>query len=131
MNSTGTIKVALVDDHAMIRNCLYNCLTLWGYTVVIQASNGKDFFNQLTANDPPDICIVDINMPEMNGYTTVKLLKERCPKVKTLMFSMNISSGANHTSPANADAALSKTATISELKKVMEHLSQRKPILFE
>ena len=129
MNSTGTIKVALVDDHAMIRNCLYNCLTLWGYKVVIQASNGKDFFNHLTtANDPPDICIVDINMPEMNGYTTVKLLKERCPKVKTLVFSMNISSGANRKLPVDADAALSKTASISELKETLAQLCLQKPV---
>ena len=64
----------------------------------------------------------------MNGYTTVKLLKKRCPEVKTLVFSMNISSGTNHTHPVDADAVLSKMATISELKKVMEQL---KPVLFE
>jgi DNA-binding NarL/FixJ family response regulator len=131
MNSTGTIKVALIDDHAMIRNCLHNCLTLWGYSVVIQAYNGKDFFNQLSVQDPPGICIVDINMPEMNGYITVKLLKERCPEIKTLVFSMNINSGTNHTHPVDADAVLSKMAPISELKKILEQLSQQKPVLFE
>ncbi|HEX6430951.1 MAG TPA: response regulator, partial [Niastella sp.] len=81
MNSLG-IKVALVDDSSVIRNSIHEIISLWGYDVVLHAVNGKDFFRQLTAANAPDICITDINMPEMNGYETIKVLREKWPDIK-------------------------------------------------
>jgi DNA-binding NarL/FixJ family response regulator len=47
MNPNSQIKVAIVDDHALIRKCLDEILKLWGYTVLPQAINGKDFLDLL------------------------------------------------------------------------------------
>lgn len=42
------IKIAIVDDHQMLREGLFNCLTIWGYSVIMQACNGKDFLEKLS-----------------------------------------------------------------------------------
>jgi DNA-binding NarL/FixJ family response regulator len=82
MNRLG-IKVALVDDADVIRSSMQEILTLWGYTIVLKAVNGKDLFRQLSTSNAPDICITDLNMPVMNGYDTIKQLKEKWPHIKT------------------------------------------------
>src|SRR5437016_2271214 len=88
MSSTNSITVALVDDSSLIRNSLQEILRTWGYVIVLEAVNGKDFFRQLTIENAPDICITDINMPEMNGYETIRLLKQRWPEIKIVAFSI-------------------------------------------
>ena len=70
----------------------------------------------------PDICILDINMPKMNGYETIWLLKELWPQVKILVLSMDIAPGRNYTLQFGADAELSKLAGVSALKEVMAQL---------
>lgn len=123
MNCTG-IKIALVDDSTLIRNSIQEILQSWGYMVVLEAINGRDFFRQLTTDNAPDICITDINMPEMNGYETIRVLKEKWPAIKIVAFS--ITGGqrdAERILQAGAHAFVSKLSPISELQKVLQCMS--------
>ncbi len=88
--TTPVIKVALADDHAMLRKGVAEILTAFdGITVVMQASNGKELITKLeAAAELPDVCILDINMPEMNGYDTANAIKNNWPKIKILALSM-------------------------------------------
>jgi DNA-binding NarL/FixJ family response regulator len=83
------IKVVLVDDHVLLRNGLANLIdSFGGYKVLFEANNGKDFTDQLKPAIAPDIVLLDINMPEMDGYETALWLKKNYPLVKVLALSM-------------------------------------------
>jgi DNA-binding NarL/FixJ family response regulator len=83
------IKVALVDDHALLRNGLANVIKSFGnYTVLFEADNGRECIDMLMAGNKPDIILLDVNMPEMNGFNTAKWLKENEPEIKVLVLTM-------------------------------------------
>jgi len=82
-------KVALVDDHALLRNGLASVIhSSEGYEVVFEADNGKHFIEQLKKNKKPDIVLLDITMPEMDGFETAAWIKQHEPNIKVLVLSM-------------------------------------------
>jgi DNA-binding NarL/FixJ family response regulator len=83
-------KVALVDDHSLLRNSLAALITGFeGYEVLYEADHGKDFIQQLPQYpSPPDIVLLDITMPEMNGFETAAWIKQNLPAAKILVLSM-------------------------------------------
>lgn len=84
------INIALADDHAILRKGVIEILTKFdNLAVVIEAKNGKELIDKInSATALPDVCIVDINMPEMNGYETSAELKKLWPDMKILALSM-------------------------------------------
>lgn len=90
MTETPIIKVALADDHTMLRKGVAEILSGFdGIEVCMQAANGKELLARLeAATELPHVCILDINMPEMNGYETAAAIKQRWPKIKILALSM-------------------------------------------
>jgi two-component system invasion response regulator UvrY len=83
------VKVVLVDDHVLLRNGLANLINSFGgYKVLFEANNGKDFIERLQPNLVPDIVLLDINMPEMDGHETALWLKKKYPLIKILALSM-------------------------------------------
>jgi DNA-binding NarL/FixJ family response regulator len=122
MNSLP-IKIALVDDSSYIRNSMQEIISLWGYDVVLKAVNGKDFFRQLTTDNAPDICITDINMPEMNGYETIKELRAKWPDIKVIAFSItNNKREEIRALEVGAHAFVSKLSPITELQKILKSM---------
>lgn len=70
------IKVIIADDHALIREGIKQILELENDIVVIgQASNGEEAFTMATELDP-DIILLDINMPKLNGIETLRKFKD-------------------------------------------------------
>jgi len=82
------IKVALADDHVLLRNGLAGLVTNLGYEVKFECSNGKELISKLDKNDLPDVILMDINMPEMDGYDATLWLKNNYPLVHVLALSM-------------------------------------------
>jgi len=81
-------KVVLVDDHVLLRNGLAGVVKNLGYDVLFEADNGKDFLKKLSNNNLPDLVLLDINMPQMDGYETALWLKRNHPEVRVLALSM-------------------------------------------
>lgn len=82
-------SVAIVDDNILLRNGLANPIRgIETYAVLFEANNGKDFIKQLQPRLLPDIVLLDINMPEMDGYETALWLKRNYPGIKILALSM-------------------------------------------
>jgi DNA-binding NarL/FixJ family response regulator len=82
-------KVALVDDHALLRNGLAAVINNSdGYQVVFEADNGKHFIECLKNNPRPDVLLLDITMPEMDGFETAEWIKNNAPEIKILVLSM-------------------------------------------
>ena len=87
--SSTTTKIALVDDHTLLRSGLAALLSSFeGYSVLFEADNGKDFIAQLEQYPDPDIVLLDITMPEMNGFETAAWIKAKRPQIKILVLSM-------------------------------------------
>lgn len=83
------INIVLVDDHILLRNGLASLIESFGnYRLLFEADNGKHFIAQLDPADLPDIVLLDINMPEMDGYETCQWLKNNYPDMKVLALSM-------------------------------------------
>lgn len=84
-----TTKVALVDDHELLRSGLAGVINSFpDYQVIFEAGNGKEFIEKLDLKNPPDIIVLDITMPIMDGYETAAWIKENAPKIKILVLSM-------------------------------------------
>jgi two-component system invasion response regulator UvrY len=82
-------SVALVDDHILLRNGLASLIQSFGeYTVLFEAGNGKDFIQQLKPRFIPDIVLLDINMPDMDGYETALWLRRHHPEIRIIALSM-------------------------------------------
>ncbi len=80
--------IALVDDHSLLRNGLAELVKNLGHQVLFEADNGAHFISQVDPGTLPDIVLMDINMPEMDGFDASLWLKQQHPSVKVLALSM-------------------------------------------
>jgi two-component system invasion response regulator UvrY len=81
--------IVLVDDHVLLRNGLAGLIRSFGqYDILFEAGSGKDLIRQLKNFRRPEIILLDINMPEMDGYETACWLKRNYPESKVLALSM-------------------------------------------
>jgi two-component system, NarL family, invasion response regulator UvrY len=86
----SNLSVALVDDHTMLRNGLAILVNdLDGYEVVLQSDDGLKFTNNVIQNKlSPDIILLDVSMPHMDGFETAKWITTNLPLAKILVLSM-------------------------------------------
>jgi two-component system, NarL family, invasion response regulator UvrY len=83
------IKIAVADDHVLLRETLCNMINTWeNCKVIMEADNGKQFMEQLDSNNLPHLVLMDLEMPEMNGYETIKAAKKIYPDIKFMVLSM-------------------------------------------
>ncbi|RYF85852.1 MAG: response regulator transcription factor [Chitinophagaceae bacterium] len=83
-----TIKVALVDDHVLLRKGLADLVRGLDYEVLFEADNGLELETKMNKANPPDIVLMDINMPNRDGFESTCWLKENFPLVKVLALTM-------------------------------------------
>jgi len=81
--------IAIVDDHILIANALKGIISNFPQFEVIHISeNGKDFQEKLKVKPVPNIVLLDISMPVMDGFATALWLKETHPEVLIMVLSM-------------------------------------------
>jgi len=85
-----TIKVAVVDDHSIFRKGVINVLSKnENIEIVAEANNGKEFIDLLSSADVlPEVLLLDIQMPIMNGYETLDYVHAHYPDIKVIMISL-------------------------------------------
>lgn len=83
------VKVMIADDHSMIREGLKQLLELEGdFQVIAEACDGIDCMEKLDTI-LPDILLLDINMPKMNGLEVLKKMKDKKVRVKVLVLTVH------------------------------------------
>jgi two-component system, NarL family, invasion response regulator UvrY len=84
------IKVLLADDHDIVRAGLRHIVEESGdMEVVAEAADGREAIRQALAQNP-DVAVVDISMPGMDGLEVVIQLKSMCPKLPVLILTMHV-----------------------------------------
>ena len=84
------IKIAIVDDHQLFRDGIHSLLSKNDdFEILISSENGKDFFEKLKSDNLPEIVLLDLTMPEMNGFEVLIKLKKKYPNVKAIAISMH------------------------------------------
>jgi two-component system, NarL family, invasion response regulator UvrY len=81
-------SIALVDDHTLIRSGLAQLVESLGHTICFEADHGLDMQQKLHPNSLPGIVLMDINMPQLDGFGSTQWLKEHYPDLPVLALSM-------------------------------------------
>ena len=119
-------KIVLVDDHVLLRKGLADLVNNLGFTVLYEANNGKEFCEKLKPDNLPDLVLLDINMPQMDGYETSLWLKKNYPDIKILALSMHDDENAVIRMLKNgARGYILKDTEPSELKTAIDSILQK------
>ncbi len=81
-------KLILVDDHVLLRQSLAGLLEALGYSILCQCDNGESLLRKIDKNNLPDVVLMDIHMPKMDGYEATLWLSKNYPSVYVLALSM-------------------------------------------
>lgn len=117
-----------MDDHQLFLKSLSLMLeTLQGFEVVLEALNGQDLQQKLEAADNvPDLMLIDVNMPVMDGIATAAWLREKYPSLRLVALSMNDKDGAIiRMFKAGCCAYLLKDVHPSVLEKALHEVYQK------
>lgn len=86
------INIAIVDDHNLFRKGLIKLINLGDkqnkYVILFEAENGNDLKEKLKSKSLPDIILMDIDMPDLDGYEAVDWLRKYYPDISILVVSM-------------------------------------------
>lgn len=121
--SHASVKIGLVDDHIMIRDTLANAIRSFDeFDISLLAENGKDFISKLNRTNIPEILILDLNMPEMDGHETIYWLLKNHPEIKILVLSMYDAESLIHLIKVGVRGFVKKGAPPSELKQAIQSI---------
>lgn len=117
------IKIILADDHALVRTGLKRLIDdVEGLSVIAEADNGKDAV-QHVKELKPDVAILDINMPELNGIQTTEILRRDYPALKIIIISMHSDElFPQRLLKAGANAYLTKDSGIDEISHAIKEV---------
>jgi two-component system, NarL family, response regulator NreC len=82
------IRVILADDHAVVRQGIKSLLEREGIQVIAEAEDGWEAI-QLAVKHSPDIAVIDIGMPSLNGLDAARELKRAAPKTRALFLTLH------------------------------------------
>ena len=121
-NYSSPVSIAYAEDHLAVRTAIVDYLErLGGIEVIIQAGNGRELIEKIAgAENRPQVCLVDIVMPELNGFETVTIIKRKWPDMKILILSGHLTEDyLIRMILSGVDGYLTKNADPLEIKKAV------------
>lgn len=125
-----TIKIGIAEDQALFRKGIVSLLDSYeDFSVIVEAENGKDLIDQYSSIENsmdgqlPDITILDLRMPEMDGIKTTEYLKGRHPESKIIIISAHDDEDIIvHLYEKGANAFLDKNAEPEEVELAIRNV---------
>lgn len=120
------IKIGIADDHALFRKGMMAMLSHdEQLEFIIEAENGQDLINLLKSSEEPDILLLDLRMPKLNGVETMDLLRQFHPKVKTIIISVHDDQDIiEHLFEKGANGYLNKNSDPEEVLLAIKNVCQ-------
>jgi len=127
-----TIKVLVADDHPVVRKGLQSCLSRAGrLRLVGEAADGDEALRKARELQP-DVVLMDISMPGMNGLMVTEMLRKELPQVKVLVVSVQRNKDAIfRVIQAGAHGYVSKEAPSEEVIRAIESVHGGEPYFSE
>jgi two-component system response regulator DegU len=120
----AAIRVLIVDDHPVFRDGLRNCLNVIG-----EAQDGEEAL-QAAASLQPDVIVMDINIPLLNGMQATRQIKEDHPHINIIMLTAyDDDEQIYHAIRTGASAYYPKDVSPDDLVEVIRHVSQGKYVV--
>lgn len=124
------IRILIADDHALVRQAVRRILeTNPEWEVVAEAVNGREAV-ELAECLQPEIAVLDLGMPELNGLEAIRLIVEKLPQVRILVLSIHESESVIHDAlAAGAHGYLGKSDAGRDLVTAVQALADGRPFL--
>jgi two-component system, NarL family, sensor histidine kinase NreB len=118
----NTVNILMVDDHRIVREGIVNILSEQeGFEVIAQAENGLDAV-ELARILLPDVIVMDVNMPKLNGIEATRIIKAELPNIRIIGLSVQDEPEAVEAMKASgAETLLNKAADPQEFIDVIRH----------
>ena len=123
------MRVLIADDHALFRDSLKSLLTARGHHVAAEAKNGREAV-EMAKRFKPDVVLMDLMMPEVDGLTATKLISADLPEVKVVVLTAS-DDDANlfEAIKSGAQGYLLKNLQANEFFSLLESVAQGEPAL--
>ncbi|MGD9506408.1 MAG: response regulator [Syntrophobacteraceae bacterium] len=123
-------RIVIAEDHTILREGLRALFAVKPeFDIVGEAEDGRDAI-RCVEKFKPDIVLMDLSMPRMNGLGAIKEIKRICPDTKILVLTVHRTEEYIHsTLQAGADGYLLKDATLTELMVAVDNVLEGKPYL--
>lgn len=116
------ITIAIVDDYKKLRDGIKTVLQEMGFEIILEAEHGQDFFDKLEESAViPNVCLMDLRMPVMDGFAAIEAIRERQLPIKIIAYS-NESGYTEQAITAGADTFFSKDDNPYKLKQLIEEM---------
>jgi DNA-binding NarL/FixJ family response regulator len=114
--NAGQVRILVADDHEVMRMGIRNLLeSIPDWAVAAEASTGREAVD-LALRTSPDIIIMDITMPEMNGFEAAAEIARERPEIPVIMFSLHLSEDVlTRFKPGPIRGAVSKSEAARDL----------------
>jgi DNA-binding NarL/FixJ family response regulator len=124
------IRILLADDHEVVRRGLRQLLEAQaGWTVCGEAANGREAVD-LAREVVPDVAVLDVAMPELNGVEATRRLRKDLPDTEVLVYSMHDAEHLVHEAlAAGARGYVLKSDAAENVVAAIDALSKRRPFL--
>ena len=122
MITSSINRVAIADDSALVRFSLIRLISSFdNFKVDFEASNGKELIDYLyNTLRRPELIVLDIGMPIMNGYETINIIKKEWPRIKVLVLSLYSQEySVNYMVSKGVNGFLSKDGAMSLMGKAL------------
>jgi two-component system, NarL family, invasion response regulator UvrY len=89
MPTINKIKLAIAEDHTLVRKAFIEMINKFdNFQIIIEAATGKQLVDQMSETLCPDVVLMDIHMPDMDGFEAMNQIKKKFPNLNVLVVSM-------------------------------------------